>query len=90
MAQQPKAQQVTVLSKVIIHFRPEVHKTIGKSLEFTQVGLSQEGPFLKILKGPGSNIDGARMYLFEIIAGVETYASQIEVAGSMPPERKPN
>jgi hypothetical protein len=86
---QGQGQQLIVLSKVILHLRPEVRKTLGEKIEFQQVGLTQEGPFLKIIAAPGSNIEGARLYLFELIAGVETYPSKIEVSAVMP-AKKPN
>ena len=85
-----QGQQLAILAKVVIHFRPEAHKTIGKALELQQVGLTMEGPFLKVIAGPGSNIEGAQLYHFDIIAGVETHPSKVSVATSMPIERRTN
>ena len=85
-----QGQQLVILAKVIVHFRPEAHKTIGKTLTFQQVGLTQEGPFLKIIAGPGSSLEGAQLYHFDIIAGVETHPSKVSVATSMPAEGRIN
>lgn len=85
--QRQQVQQLAVLAEVVVYFRPEVHGQFGEEKVFKQVGLTQEGPFLKIAPGPGASIDGPEMYLFELIAGVKTIPSQITAAVELPREQ---
>ncbi len=81
-----QGEQLAVLAKVTVFFRPEVHESVGEQLEFTQVGVTQQGPFMKFVPGPGSNLAGRHeMYHFDVIAGLKLETGQIQVASDLPP-----
>lgn len=82
-------QQLEVLAEVTISFRPEFHKTYGaKEKTFTQVGVTQQGPFMKMVPAPGSNLGNKQeLFHFDTIAGLVLTPAQIRVSAEMPPPK---